>query len=87
MRITTLILALLFSLFSFSQNQDRVGPIDSGTSEPMYEVPSIASKMGELIPYVDEIKEIQDGKATPGDIIPGKGSSGEDLLAESPGKL
>ena len=56
MRITTLILALLFSLFSFSQNQDRVGPIDSGTSEPMYEVPSIASKMGELIPYVDENK-------------------------------
>ena len=51
-RITTLILALLFSLFSFSQKQDRVGPIDSGTSEPMYEVPSIASKMGELIPYV-----------------------------------
>ena len=46
MRITTLILALLFSLFSFSQKQDRIGPIDSGTSEPMYEVPSIASKIG-----------------------------------------
>ena len=86
-RITTLILTLLFSLFSFSQNEDRIGPIRSGTSEPMYEVPSIASKMGELIPYVDEIKEIQDGKATPGDIIPGKGSSGEDLLAENPGEL
>ena len=53
----------------------------------MYEVPSLASRMNDLIPYVDETKEMQDGKATPYDIIAGKGSTGEDLLAKNPGEL
>ena len=53
----------------------------------MYEVPSLASKWNELIPYVDEVKEIQDGKATPYGIVAGKGSSGEDLLAENQAEL
>ena len=37
--------------------------------------------------YVDEVKEMQDGKATPDDIVAGKGSSGEDLLAKNQGEL
>ena len=86
-RITTLVLALLLSLFSFSQDNDRIGPVETGTSEQMYEVPSLASRMNDLIPYVDETKEMQDGKATPYDIIAGKGSTGEDLLAKNPGEL
>ncbi len=64
-RITTLVLALLLSLFSFSQDNDRVGPVEIGTSLEMREVPSLASRMNDLIPYVDETKEMQDGKATP----------------------
>ena len=86
-RIITLVLALLLSLFSFSQDNDRIGPVETGTSEQMYEVPSLASRMNDLIPYVDETKEMQDGKATPYDIIAGKGSTGEDLLAKNPGEL
>lgn len=86
-RITTLLLTLLLSLFSFSQDNDRVGPVEIGTSDQMYEVPSLASKMNDLIPYVDEAKVMQDGKATPNDIVPGKGSTGEDLLANDPGEL
>ena len=86
-KITTLVLALLLSLFSFSQDNDRIGPVETGTSEQMYEVPSLASRMNDLIPYVDETKEMQDGKATPYDIIAGKGSTGEDLLAKNPGEL
>jgi len=86
-KITTLVLALLLSLFSFSQDNDKIGPIEIGTSEEMYEVPSLASKMNDLIPYVDETKEMQDGKATPNDIVAGKGSTGEDLLAKDPGEL
>ena len=30
---------------------------------------------------------MQDGKATPDDIVAGKGSTGEDLLAKNPGEL
>ena len=86
-KITTLVLALLLSLFSFSQDNDRVGPVEIGTSEQMYEVPSLASRINDLIPYVDETKEMQDGKATPYDIVAGKGSTGEDLLAKNPGEL
>ncbi|MEO2056364.1 MAG: hypothetical protein ABGW66_02670, partial [Flavobacteriaceae bacterium] len=74
-RIATLVLALLLSLFSFSQDNDKIGPIEMGTSEEMYEVPSLASRMNDLIPYVDETKEMQDGKATPYDIVAGKGST------------
>ena len=57
-RITTLVLALLLSLFSFSQDNDRVGPVEIGTSLEMREVPSLASRMNDLIPYVDETKEM-----------------------------
>ena len=32
-RITTLLLTLLLSLFSFSQDNDRVGPVEIGTIE------------------------------------------------------
>ena len=87
LRITILAFAFLLSLFSFSQDNDRVGPVATGTSEQMYEVPSLASRMNDLIPYVDETKEMQDGKATPNDIVAGKGSSGDDLLAKNPGEL
>jgi len=86
-RITALMAALFFSLLSFSQKQETIGPIEVGTSEQMYEVASIASKMNELIPYVDKEEVMKDGKATPPDIIAGKGSSGEDLLAKNPGVL
>ena len=53
----------------------------------MREVPSLASRWNDLIPYVDEEKEIKDGKATPYDIVAGKGTTGEDLLAKDPGEL
>ncbi|MEE2616390.1 MAG: GEVED domain-containing protein, partial [Bacteroidota bacterium] len=86
-RITTLLLALLLSLFSFSQDNDRIGPVEIGTSLEMREVPSLASRMDNLIPYVDETKVMQDGKATPSDIVAGKGTTGEDLLAKDPGEL
>ena len=86
-KTTTLLITLLLSLFSFSQENDRIGPIEIGTSEEMYEVPSLASRMNDLIPYVDETKEMQDGKATPYGIVAGKGSIGEDLLAKDPGEL
>ena len=86
-RITTLLLALLLSLFSFSQDNDRIGPVEIGTSLEMREVPSLASRMDDLIPYVDETKVMQDGKATPSDIVAGKGTTGEDLLAKDPGEL
>ena len=83
----TLVLTFLLSTFIFGQTPDRIGPIETGTSQEMYEVPSLASKWNELIPYVDVEKEMQDGKATPYDIVAGKGSSGEDLLAENQGEL
>ncbi len=83
----TLVLTLLLSTFIFGQTSDRIGPIETGTSQEMYEVPSLASKWNELIPYVDVEKEMQDGKATPYDIVAGKGSSGDDLLAENQGEL
>jgi len=83
----TLVISLLLSTFIFGQNPDRIGPIEAGTSQEMYEVPSLASKWNELIPYVDIEKEMQDGKATPYDIVAGKGSSGDDLLAENQGEL
>ena len=83
----TLVLTLLLSTFIFGQNPDRIGPIETGTSQEMYEVPSLASKWNELIPYVDIEKEMQDGKATPYGIVAGKGSSGEDLLAENQAEL
>ena len=83
----TLVLPFLLSTFIFGQTPDRIGPIETGTSQEMYEVPSLASKWNELIPYVDVEKEMQDGKATPYDIVAGKGSSGEDLLAENQGEL
>ena len=86
-RITILLLALLLSLFSFSQDNDRIGPVEIGTSLEMREVPSLASRMDNLIPYVDETKVMQDGKATPSDIVAGKGTTGEDLLAKDPGEL
>ena len=86
-RITILLLTLLFSLFSFSQENDKVGPVEIGTSLEMREVPSLASRWNDLIPYVDEEKEIKDGKATPYDIVAGKGTTGEDLLAKDPGEL
>ena len=44
-------------------------------------------KVGSKPIYVDVEKEMQDGKATPYDIVAGKGSSGEDLLAENQGEL
>ena len=71
-RITTLLITLLLSLFSFSQDNDRIGPVEIGTSLEMREVPSLASRMGDLILHVDETKEMPDGKATPNDIIAGK---------------
>tara|TARA_Y100000739_G_C20614042_1_gene470708 strand:+ start:3102 stop:6011 length:2910 start_codon:yes stop_codon:yes gene_type:complete len=83
----TIVLTLLLSTFIFGQNPDRIGPIETGTSQEMYEVPSLASKWNELIPYVDIEKEMQDGKATPYGIVAGKGSSGEDLLAENQAEL
>ncbi len=86
-RITTLLITLLLSLFSFSQDNDRIGPVEIGTSLEMREVPSLASRMGDLILHVDETKEMPDGKATPNDIVAGKGSTGEDLLANDPGEL
>ena len=86
-RITTLLITLLLSLFSFSQDNDKIGPVEIGTSLEMREVPSLASRMGDLILHVDETKEMPDGKATPNDIVAGKGSTGEDLLANDPGEL
>ena len=86
-RITTLLLTLLLSLFSFSQDNDRLGPIEIGTSLEMREVPSLASRINDLIPYVDKTQVMQDGKATPDDIVAGKGTTGEDLLAKDPGEL
>ncbi|MBC8455547.1 MAG: T9SS type A sorting domain-containing protein [Flavobacteriales bacterium] len=86
-RITVLLIAFLLSLFSFSQDNDRVAPIEIGTSEEMYEIPSLASRINDLIPYVDKTQVMQDGKATPDDIVAGKGSTGEDLLAKDPGEL
>ena len=86
-RITVLLIAFLLSLFSFSQDNDRVAPIEIGTSEEMYEIPSLASRINDLIPYVDKTQVMQDGKATPDDIVPGKGTTGEDLLAKDPGEL
>ena len=78
-RITVLLIAFLLSLFSFSQDNDRVAPIEIGTSEEMYEIPSLASRINDLIPYVDKTQVMQDGKATPDDIVAGKGTTGEDL--------
>ena len=85
--IITLTISLLLSTFIFGQNPDRIGPIETGSSQEMYEVPSLASKWNELIPYENVEKEMQDGKATPDDIVAGKGSTGEDLLAKNPGEL
>ena len=87
MKNTILITFILIPFLIFSQQDNKVGPTKIGTSEPMYEVPSLASRMGKLIPYTDSDEVIRDGKATPPDIIAGKGSIGEDLLSINPGKL
>tara|TARA_B100001939_G_scaffold170543_1_gene147073 strand:- start:4108 stop:7023 length:2916 start_codon:yes stop_codon:yes gene_type:complete len=86
-RNTSLVITFFISLIAFAQDENKVGPSNFGTSEPMYEVPSLASRAGELIPYTDNDEVIRDGKATPPDIVAGKGSVGEDLLANNPGKL
>ena len=84
-RNTSLVITFFISLLAFSQDENKVGPSNFGTSEPMYEVPSLASRAGELILYTDNDEVIRDGKATPPDIVAGKGSVGEDLLANNPG--
>ena len=75
MKNTILIAFILIPFLIFSQQDNKVGPTKIGTSEPMYEVPSLASRMGKLIPYTDNDEVIRDGKATPPDIIAGKGSA------------
>ena len=66
------------------------GPIYVGTSDNVVQVPSIASRMNSIQP-VDllsgKAEVMQDGRASKYDIVPGKGSKGDDILAKNPHRL
>jgi len=61
-------------------------PLYVGTPTSVVQVPSIASRQN-LPVFKGLYGEMQDGRASKYDVIPGKGSSGDDALAKRPHRL
>jgi len=62
------------------------GPTYSGYPTKVEHVPSIASRTNLVVAELSEFKEMQDGRqrASKFDVVPGKGSKGDDILTKAP---
>ncbi|EAQ39445.1 hypothetical protein MED134_08141 [Dokdonia sp. MED134] len=85
MKKINLLLCIALLAFGFgisAQETEPVGPFTVTTAATVTQMPSIASR-SELIPSVDKPGPVQDGRASKYEIVPGKGSTGDDILAHS----
>lgn len=63
-------------------------PYSVGKPDRIIKVPSIASRLGKLKKAdLSAVKEMKDGRASKYDIVIGKGSTGDDILAKKPNRL
>jgi subtilisin-like proprotein convertase family protein len=62
-------------------------PVFTGYPTMVEHVPSIASRSTLVRPDLTKSEEMQDGRASKYDIVPGKGSTGDDVLAKTPNRL
>jgi len=87
------IISLVTSLFIFSfsanaqENNKASKPTVITKAKSMTYVTSIASRINELPPPITKEEEMLDGRSSKNQVIPGKGSSGEDKLAKDKNKL
>ncbi len=83
-KITFFLCAVLFALsFGVSAQQvEPASPFWTGQAATVTQMPSIASR-SELIPAVEKPGPVEDGRASKYEIVPGKGSTGDDILAQS----
>ncbi|MFT5215315.1 MAG: subtilisin-like proprotein convertase family protein [Glaciecola sp.] len=82
-------ICLLFSSQSFFAQQIENKPqkaIYIGTPTKVEKIPSIASRANLQRPE-NKVEEMMDGRASKYDIVPGKGSTGADVLAKNPHRL
>ena len=78
------LLAVLISLTAFSQRDSNNSPTLIGTSVNMYTVEPLESRLSSLkIAEFKENKGLYDSRSSRQKIIPGKGSTGDDILSNS----
>ena len=77
-----LVVFVSFGFNTMAQNSDGVAPFWTGQAESVTVMPSIASRTN-LIPSTEKEGQVQDGRASKYVIVPGKGSSDNDFLAQN----
>jgi hypothetical protein len=78
------LLAVIISVTAFSQRNSNNSPSLVGTSVNMYKVEPLESRLSSLkIADFKENKGLYDSRSSRQKIIPGKGSTGDDILANS----
>lgn len=91
-KLNLFVVCLLFMGFqtTFSQvvKNEPQKPIEVGYPTKVVKVPSLASRMSELTrPDLTKKEEMKDGRSSRYDVVIGKGSTGDDLLAKNPHRL
>lgn len=77
-----LLLAFGSEILAQQQNKDGVAPFWTGPAATVTVMPSIASR-SVLLPSEEKEGQVQDGRASKYVIVPGKGSTGPDALAQN----
>ena len=81
-------LCLFTSLMSAQQSENNAQkPIYVGSPTSVIKVPAISSRNTLVRPDLSRATVMQDGRASKYDIVPGKGSTGDDPLIQNPSKL
>ncbi len=80
-------LFILFLSANAQENNKASKPTIITKAKSMVHVTSIASRINELPPPITKEEEMMDGRASKNQVIPGKGSSGEDQLFKNKSKL
>ena len=81
-KISIILMLLLACVFTLNaQDNEEASPNFYATSTSMRVTPSLESRTN-LIPALDGKKEMLDGRSIRNKVVPGQGSTGDDILAK-----